>query len=64
VDKFVADKGAEMDYNVAADGMEGTMAKTWMAAAQQDGIPTAFVVDQKGKIAWIGHPMDGLDQVV
>jgi len=64
VEKFVADFGAKMDYTVAIDGAKGTMGKTWMEAAGQNGIPTAFVVDQKGKIAWIGHPMNGLDEVV
>ena len=33
------------------------MAKTWMTAADQNGIPTAFIVNKEGKIAWIGHPM-------
>jgi hypothetical protein len=33
------------------------MAKTWMAAAGQRGIPAAFIVDGEGKVAWIGHPM-------
>jgi len=64
VEKFVADFGDKMNYNVAIDGVEGTMGKTWMAAAGQNGIPTAFVVDKEGKIAWIGHPMMGLDEVV
>ena len=27
-----------------------------MDAAGQTGIPAAFVVDQKGRLAWIGHP--------
>jgi len=64
VDSFVKDMGAKMDYNVGADGLQATMAKTWMSAAGQNGIPTAFVVDQKGQVAWIGHPMAGLDEVV
>jgi thiol-disulfide isomerase/thioredoxin len=45
----------------------GEMAKNWMRAAGQNGIPSAFVVDQKGYIAWIGHPMrmdDPLEQIV
>ena len=33
------------------------MAKTWMQAAGQNGIPTAFVVNKESRIAWIGHPM-------
>jgi len=60
VEKFVAKMGEKMDYHVAVDdkvGNDGTMAKTWMTAAQQDGIPSAFIVNGEGKIAWIGHPM-------
>ena len=34
------------------------MATTWMAAAGRDSIPTAFIVNQQGRIAWIGHPME------
>jgi tetratricopeptide (TPR) repeat protein len=43
------------------------MAKTWMSAAGQNGIPSAFVVGRDGKIAWIGnpiHPKGEFDQVV
>jgi hypothetical protein len=40
------------------------MAETWMAAAGQNGIPTAFLVDLKGIIAWIGHPMTLKEQVI
>lgn len=64
VEKFVKEMGSKMDYNVAVDGADGTMAKTWMEAASQNGIPTAFIVDQNGKIAWIGHPMDGMESVI
>jgi len=28
------------------------------------GIPHAFVVDRKGKVAWKGHPMMGMDAVI
>jgi thiol-disulfide isomerase/thioredoxin len=62
VTKFVKDMGDKMTYPVAFDG-ENRMAKTWMEAAGQEGVPTAFLVDKDGKIAWIGHPMDGLDKV-
>jgi thiol-disulfide isomerase/thioredoxin len=30
----------------------------YMTAAGQRGIPTAFVVDGDGRVAWIGHPMN------
>lgn len=58
VEDFVAKMGDKMDYNVGIDGLEAKMAKTWMEAAGQEGIPTAFIVDKKGMIAWIGHPME------
>ena len=40
------------------------MADNWMQAAGQNGIPTAFLVDTKGRIAWIGHPMEMKDAVI
>lgn len=56
VDKFVKDMGSKMDYNVAYDDVKNpVMANTWMKAAGQNGIPTAFLVLDR-KIAWIGHP--------
>ncbi len=64
VEKFVKDQGDRMGYNVAADTPQGAMAKTWLEAAGQNGIPCAFIVNQEGKIAWIGHPMDHMDQVL
>lgn len=60
VDAFVKEMGDKMDYSVAADDKAGTMAQTWMTAAGERGIPSAFIVDQHGKIAWIGHPMSDL----
>lgn len=60
VDEF-ANKGplsSKMTYNVAYDGDEGEMAKTWMRASKSNGIPTAFVVDKTQHIVWIGHPLD------
>ena len=64
VKPFVDKMGEKMDYRVAIDAVpegnaaSGAMAKTWMEAALQDGIPTAFIVNKAGKIAWIGHPME------
>lgn len=63
VEPFVKEMGEKMNYSVALDDVpkggdrdEGKMALGWMKAAEEDGIPTAFVV-KDGKIAWIGHPM-------
>lgn len=65
VESFVREMGDKMDYNVAfaGTGNDTHMAQAWLKAAGQDGIPASFVVD-KGKIVWIGHPMDGLDKTL
>jgi tetratricopeptide (TPR) repeat protein len=34
------------------------MAVGWMNAAGQRGIPAVFIVDDNGKVAWIGHPSE------
>ncbi|MFO0837418.1 MAG: redoxin family protein [Phycisphaerae bacterium] len=58
VEKMVKDKGDEkMGYTVAWDKGEKT-SDAYMRGAGQDGIPCAFVVDQEGRVAWIGHPMN------
>jgi thiol-disulfide isomerase/thioredoxin len=65
VTPFVQKMGDKMAYTVARDlvpdgkeANEGWMARNWMEAAQQGGIPAAFIVDGTGRIAWIGHPME------
>jgi thiol-disulfide isomerase/thioredoxin len=32
--------------------------QAYMDGAQQQGIPTAFIVGKDGKLEWIGHPME------
>jgi thiol-disulfide isomerase/thioredoxin len=62
VNTFVKRMGDKMTYRVALDDKsqdkDGAMATTWMAAADQIAIPTAFIVNKQGRIAWIGHPME------
>jgi thiol-disulfide isomerase/thioredoxin len=65
---FVANMGDKMTYRVALDDKEGSqmgkMAETWMQAAGRNGIPSAFLVDTKGVVAWIGHPMQLQDSLI
>ena len=63
VKSFVASQGEKMNYTVAVD-IEGKAVDGYMAAFKQNGIPTAFVVNGRGNIAWVGHPMDGLDEAL
>jgi len=74
VEPFVKEMGDKMAYRVAMDEVpdggnrgDGKMAVSWMKAAEEGGIPTAFIVNKEGKIAWIGHPMQmdqPLDKIV
>lgn len=57
VRQFVEEMGAQMDYHVAIDADDTHMTRAWMDAALRNGIPSAFIVDRSGQIAWIGHPM-------
>lgn len=57
VDAFVREMGENMAYAVARDTRDGVMARTWMKAANRTGIPTAFIINQQGNIAWIGNPL-------
>ncbi len=56
VEEMVAEKGDVMGYTVAWDPERRT-STDWMQAAGQNSIPTSFVVDGEGRIAYIGHPM-------
>lgn len=53
---FVARKGEALAYAMAFDGAAKAMDQHWMQAAGRTSIPTTFVVDGAGKVAWIGHP--------
>lgn len=67
IDKFLEKHGDNMRYNIVLDDANDTIAKTWMTAAGRNGIPCAFIVNEEGRIAWIGHPaaMDKpLEQIV
>ncbi|QJW93699.1 TlpA disulfide reductase family protein [Frigoriglobus tundricola] len=54
---FVAKHDKNMGFRVGWDE-KGRMWTAWMGAAGHEGIPTAFVVDATGTIAWIGHPAE------
>lgn len=57
VEDFIGSMGHKMDFAVAAQDT-AFMATNWLKISNESGIPTTFVVDGEGKIAWIGHPKD------
>ena len=64
---FITKMAGKMSYRVATDDKsagEGAMAKNWLEAAEQNGIPCAFVINKKGRIASIGHPMELKEETI
>jgi thiol-disulfide isomerase/thioredoxin len=54
---FMKKHGKEMAYTVAMDDpIKKTMSDTWITASGSMGAPTAFIIDQQGKLAWVGYP--------
>ncbi|WP_018261507.1 TlpA disulfide reductase family protein [Methylobacterium sp. WSM2598] len=64
---FVRDQGDAIGYRIAADlplspgERQGTMGRTWCQAAYNTAVPTAFIIDRDGRIAWIGDPLESDD---
>jgi thiol-disulfide isomerase/thioredoxin len=65
---FVKRMGDKMTYRIALDDKtrneKGAMLETWMTAAGKERVPTVFLVDTKGVIAWIGHPLQLKQKVI
>ena len=54
VKTFVSKMGDQMDYRVAVDRPDHFIHTTWYKTAGTAGIPTAYVIDRKGRVAWVG----------
>ena len=63
VEKYVKGVGASLTQAIGYDAT-GDAAKRFMQPTGQNAIPVVFVIDKEGRLAWIGHPLDGLDRVV
>ncbi len=59
VGTFVKRMGSKMDYAVAVDyprpSRNGFMSVKWLRATGEDALPVTYIVDKRGKIAWIGE---------
>jgi thiol-disulfide isomerase/thioredoxin len=60
---YIEKMGETMDYTIAVD-TGGTVTAAYMDAYQQRGIPTAFIVDGQGRIAWVGYPVGEMDDIL
>jgi len=56
VKAFVDSMGKRMDYLVATEDKQ-VMTQSWVLAAGAGSLPGTAVVDQQGRLAWIGHPI-------
>ncbi len=68
VEAFIKRMGKLMSYRVAVDEgatnrLSGKMLENWLFAAEA-GIPSAFIIDKKGHISFIGHPEEIDDQLI
>ncbi|OWK43001.1 TlpA disulfide reductase family protein [Fimbriiglobus ruber] len=62
VSGFVRQQGPKLGLAFAVCNTEDTY-RAYMRAAGQNSLPTSFVIDKAGKVAYIGHPMN-LDSVL
>ncbi|MER8549419.1 TlpA family protein disulfide reductase [Mesorhizobium sp. M1169] len=62
LDAWLTEKCSNLNYRIAFD-YTGEMNKLWREPSFSVGIPTSFVVDRDGHIAFIGHPTE-LDEVL
>jgi thiol-disulfide isomerase/thioredoxin len=57
VHDFMIKHGKEMQYAVAMEDLaKKTMSKAWISASGSLGAPVAFIIDMRGKLAWVGYP--------
>ncbi len=63
VEALVKKMEKEIGYSIAFE-KAGKTYEAFMDGTHQAGIPTAFIIDKQGRIAWIGHPMDGMDEAL
>jgi thiol-disulfide isomerase/thioredoxin len=58
VEQYAVKMGGKIKFSLAADVPNQMTARTWGG-----GAPKAFIIDQQGKIAWIGSPIE-MDPII
>lgn len=56
VENFIEKRRETIGFDIALD--DGRTVQDWLTAAGRSSIPSSYVVDQQGTIAWIGHPQE------
>ncbi len=60
---YVQRAGDDMPFVVAED-VTGHINQTWMDPLRVEGIPHVVLIDKEGRVAWSGHPMNGMDEAL
>ncbi len=56
VQPYVEKMGVEMSYRVALDRARTTASRYFEGFGREESLPTAYVIDGNGRVAWIGNP--------
>ena len=54
VERFLEKRSDTIGFDIALD--DGKTVEDWLRASGRSSIPSSYVVDQEGTVAWIGHP--------
>lgn len=61
--EFVEKRGDRMRYRVG-EGKPGVLEDRFMRPTGSNSLPTIMIVDQQGRLAWVGSPSEELDIVL
>jgi thiol-disulfide isomerase/thioredoxin len=56
VKPFLEKEGHDMEYRVALDRARTTNGRYFEGFGRENTLPTAYVIDGNGRVAWIGNP--------
>ncbi|HYF13544.1 MAG TPA: hypothetical protein VD971_00580 [Phycisphaerales bacterium] len=51
-------------FPVAYGGDDNALARRWLGGAGRTSVPTVFLIDRAGRIAWYGHPAFGFERAL
>ncbi|MCK4872664.1 MAG: TlpA family protein disulfide reductase [Phycisphaerales bacterium] len=63
VKAYLDRRGESLGVAVACDDKRTTY-RAYVEATAEHDVPIAFVIDREQRLAWIGHPLDGLEAAV
>ena len=63
IEEFIHSVDSKIAFSVAIDVPENHFWNNWLQASGQTGIPAAFLIDDKAKVVWLGHP-GGVEEIL